>query len=189
MLRRIILVTLLFILIFGGLIWAINRRGGAPDQDVEVKVTKLVDYADTSTEVKYILRGPINALENHRILEITVGRNRRSAVIYEGYNGNILRAEDFINTQAAYSQFLAALENNGYTNTRIAEPNIIAEGACSGDRRADFEITQGSETLQSLWTTSCSGVSGTFAGNSANIRRLFEAQLPDYNEFVNGVNF
>lgn len=189
MLRRLIVVAVLFILFVGGLIWAINRRGDAPEQDLEVKVTKLVDYADTSTEVRYILRGPINALENHRVLEITVGRNSREAVIYEGYNGKILRADSFNNTQAAYSYFLAALENNGYTNTRIAELNIVPEGACAGDRRADFEIIQGSQDLQSLWTTSCSNAKGTFAGQTSNIRSLFEAQLPDYNEFVKGINF
>lgn len=189
MLRRIIVVVVVFLLIVVGAIWAINRRGRAPEQDKEVRVTKLVDFANTSTEVRYSLRGPINALENHRVLEITVGKNSRTAVIYEGYNGKILKAESFNNTEAAYSKFLAALENNGFTQSKLAEPNVIPEGACSSDRRADYEIIQGSQTLQSLWTTPCSGQSGTFAGRSSNIRNLFNSQLPDYDEFTKDVTF
>ncbi len=189
MLRRIIVVVVVFLLIVVGAIWAINRRGRAPEQDREVRVTQLVDFANTSTEVKYSLRGPINALENHRVLEITIGRNNRTAVIYEGYNGKILKAESFNNTEAAYSKFLAALENSGYTNTRIAEPNIVPDGACPQDRRADFEIIQGSQTIQSLWTTSCSNARGTFAGQTPTVRALFADQLPDYEEFVSGVSF
>lgn len=189
MLRRFILIALAFLLIVGGLVWAINRRGRTPDQDREVRKTLLVDYANTSTEVRYILRGEINALENHRILEITVGRNSRTAVIYEGYNGQVLKSENLSNTEEAYSQFLAGLQNFGFTNAHTSEPNVLAEGACAQDKKADFEILQGSETLQSLWSTSCSGIRGTFAGNTSRIRSLFEAQLPDYNEFVKSVNF
>lgn len=187
MLRRLIIVVLMFVLIVGGLIWAINRRGRAPEQDREVRTTQLVDYANTTTEVKYILRGPINALENHRIIEITVSRNSRSAVILEGYNRQVLKSENYTNTQESYIQFLAALQNFGYTNTRIYEQDIQPEGACPQGRRADFEIIQGSEKKQSLWTTSCNQIGGTFAGRTSDIRSLFADQLPDYNEFVQDV--
>lgn len=175
---------LMFVLIVGTLVWAINRRGDSPQQEREVRTTQLTDYANTSTEVRYILRSEINAKEDHRVLQITVGRNYRTATIFEGYNGVVLQSLQLDNTQEAYLQFLAALENNDFTNARIAEPGVNPEGACPDGRRADFEIFQGSEVKQSLWTTSCNGVGGTFSGNTHDIRTLFERQIPNYNEFV-----
>lgn len=188
MIRRLLVVLLIFSLIVGTLVWAINRRGDTPEQEREVRQTQLTDYANTSTEVRFILRSQINAKEDHRVLQITVGRNYRTATIFEGYNGVVLQSLKLDNTQEAYLQFLAALDNEGYTKTRIADAGVTPDGACSGGRRGDFEIFQGAEIKQSLWTTSCSNMTGTYGGNAHNTRTLFERQIPNYNEFVQSAN-
>ena len=187
--RRFIVIAIISILFIGGLIWMVNGRSSAPDQEGEVTKTELIDYANTTTQVRYILRGQINARENHRILEITVSRDSRTAVLYEGYTGNVLRFDKFGNDSVAYSEFLAALDNEGYTASKNSEFGVKPEGVCSRGQRADFEIIQGSETKQSLWTTNCKDISGTFAGRTSNIRRLFEAQLPEYTKFVEQIKF
>lgn len=180
-------VLLLFII---GVIWAIaSRDGDAPEQTPEAEQTQLIDYADTSTTVQYEMRGRINAKEEHRVLRITVGRDSRTATIFEGYTGEVLKSARFTNNAEAYESFLGALENEGYTRARTAEEGVEPIGACSRGRRYDFIIQQGANTIQELWTTSCGNIEGTFAGRQNRVSTLFEAQIPNFDEFEKGVRF
>ena len=187
--RRAIIIGVVIVLFILGLIWAINRREASPVQEEAVPETALIDYADTTNQVRYIMRGRINAREDHRVLTITVGRNGRTAVISEGYNGRIVKAERLGNDSAAYKQFLAAIANEGFTDAREASSSIVPDGACPKGRRYDFEVVQGGELKQSLWTTSCGRIDGTFAGDNRDIEILFEQQIPEYDEFVKGIQF
>lgn len=165
------------------------RRGDRPQQDLGVnRETNLVDYANTGTTMRFTQAGQINARENHRVLQITVGQNERTAVIFDGYQGNVLKSQTFLNDSDAYRAFLAALQNNGYTKPRIASRNVNPLGACPTGKRYNYDILNGTDVKQSLWSTSCS-IRGTFAGNANTVRTLFENQLPDYSDFVRGVQF
>lgn len=187
--RRFIVIGVILVLFIFGVVWAINSRNNAPDQTREAEKTALTDYADTTTTVKYEMRGRINALENHRLLQITVGRDSRTATVFEGYTGQVLKAVRFTNNTVAYNTFLAALENEGFTRSRVAERNVVADGACPRGRRYNFIIQKGAEKLQELWTTSCGNIDGTFAGRQSRVSDLFEAQVPEYNDFIQGVQF
>jgi hypothetical protein len=84
---------------------------------------------------------------------------------------------------------LAALQNNGYTKPRIATRDVNPIGACPAGKRYNYDIIDGGDVKQSLWSTSCGNIKGTFAGNANNVQNLFEAQVPNYDAFVKGITF
>lgn len=165
------------------------NRGDHPQQAVNItKNTLITEYAETSTQVRFTQNGQINAREDHRVLQITIGQNERTITIFSGYQGSVLKSETFLNDPDAYRALLASLHNNGFTKHREASRFIIPLGACSSGSRFNYDIINGSDTEQSLWGTSCGG-EGTFAGNGNSVRTLFKNQIPNYNDIVRGVSF
>lgn len=189
-LRRYIFIAVVVILVMVGIIWLIAGRGDRPDQEASVRRPDvLVDYADTTTEVRFTQVGQINAREDHRTLQITVGRDARTIQLLDGYQGNVMASQTLGNDQAAYQSFLAALENSNYTRSRTATRGVDPLGACPLGQRYSYDIFQGADLKQSLWATSCSNVRGTFAGQGSTVRTLFQNQIPAYDTFVQGVQF
>lgn len=187
--RRLVVVSVGIFLVIMFLIILFVRRGDRPQQDLGInRDTNITKYADTSTTVRFTQAGQINAREDHRVLQITVGQNERTIVLFEGYQGKVLKSQTYLNDQDAYRAFLAALHNSNYTKPRIASRNIDPLGACPAGRRFSYDILDGSEIKQSLWSSSCS-TKGTFAGNANMVRTLFQNQLPNYNEFIKSVDF
>ncbi len=188
--RRFIATGVIIFLLLVGLIVLFAGRGAKPVQQQGVaRPSTLVSYADTSTEVRYTMEGQINARENHRVVQITVGQNYRTYTLFDGYQGSIIKTENLGNDQDAYRAFLAALQNSGFTKTGVASRNTNPLGACPTGQRSHYDIIQGSDTLQSLWSTSCGSVHGTFAGSAGTVQKLFQAQIPNYTTLVQGVQF
>ncbi len=188
--RRFVTIGVVIFLILIAIFVIVVRSGDRPDQKASVaRPTALVDYADTSAEVRFTQVGSINARENHRVVQIIVGRDYRTITLFDGYQGNVMNSETLHNDQDAYQAFLSALHNSGYTKTRVASRGVEVLGACPTGSRFYYDIIQGTETLQSLWGTSCSGIKGTYAGNNSTVQSLFQAQIPTYSTFVQGVQF
>jgi hypothetical protein len=188
--RRFIAIGVGIFLVFMLLIVLIANRGDRPEQAAGInRETELVNYAATDATVRYTLGGRINARENHRVLQITVGQNERTATIFDGYQGKVLKQDTYLNDVDAFRAFLAALQNNGYTKPRIASRDVNPIGACASGKRYNYDILNSGEVKQSLWSTSCGNTKGTFAGNASNVQNLFEAQVPDYDAFIKGVTF
>ena len=188
--RRFVVIGVAIFLIMITLLVVVTRGGDRPAQDSSVaRPAALADYADTSTEVRFTLEGSIVARENRRAIQITVGRDYRTVELFDGYQGNVMKSETLSNDQDAYRAFLSALHNSGYTKTRVATRGVEPLGACPNGSRYHYDILGGSETIQTLWSTSCNGIKGTFAGNASTVRTLFQAQVPDYQAFVQGVQF
>lgn len=188
--RRFIAIGIGIFLVIMFLIILFARRGDRPQQDPGInRETNLVDYANTGTVMQFTQNGQINAREDHRVVQITVGQNERTIILFDGYQGNVLKSQTFLNDTDAYRAFLAALQNSGYTKSRIASRNVNPLGACASGQRYSYDIISGTDTVQSLWSTSCGSIRGTFAGQPSNVRALFQNQLPDYNAFIQGVSF
>lgn len=187
--RRFIFIGLGIFIVLVLLILFLTGRGDRPQQDVGInRTTQLTDYATTGVDMRYTMAGEINARENHRVLQITVGQTERTFTIFDGYQGNVLKSQTLLNDVDAYRAFLAALENSGYTKSRIASRNVNPLAACPTGKRYNYDIIDGADVKQSLWSASCN-IKGTFAGNASTVQNLFEAQMPDYDAFVRGVNF
>lgn len=148
-----------------------------------------MDIADTSSEVRFTHEGRVNARENRRTLQITVSKAQRRAVLYEGYQGKVIRSETYPNDADSYRAFLSALHNSGYTKTRQPTRDIEPIGACPMGARYHYDVIGDEDSQQSLWSSSCESARGTFGGSASSVRGLFRAQLPNYNEFIRGVTF
>lgn len=188
--RQFLMVGVVIFLIFISVIWLFARRGDRPNQYVGVnRETNIVNYANTGTVVRFTQEGIINAREKHRVLQITVGQTERTAIIFDGYQGNILKSQTLLNDQDAYRSFLAGLQNSGFTKPQLASRNVNPLGACPNGKRFHYDIINGSDVKQSLWSTSCSSIRGTYGGNVSTVQTLFQNQVPDYNIFVQNIQF
>jgi len=164
----------------------LTSGGGNGSQVPGEEKINLSEYADTQTSVRLTTQGEIEAKEEHREIRITIGRTRRNVEILRGYDAEVIKSQPFDNSQSAYAEFLEALQKAGFANERASSLES-EDGVCPTGRRYIYEVLDNSEQVLRLWSTSCSGKQGTLAGNASLVRRLFEAQIPDYNDVTSGV--
>jgi len=174
------LIVLAFVLIFN-----LTDNSSNPTAD-PAEQTQLTSYANTTRTARLTVDGQINADSIHRQVQIDVGQNQSSFTLVGGYNGNVIKRQTYDNNQTAYRNFLYAIQQAGFSNGDF-DPNKADErGACPSGRRISLDIFDGTERVQHLWTTTCGG--GTFKGNLDLITRLFQRQIPDYNQQSRGIN-
>jgi hypothetical protein len=171
------LLILVFVLIF---------RGGGSNQAPNVP-RSLVDYANTTTIVRYTDDYPVSADQTHRQVVTTVGRDHTSFVVQSGYEGTPLKSQSYENNPTAYSNFLRALQLAGYTTSTKDNKPLDERGYCPTGHRYTFEVLDGSRVIQHLWSTSCGNI-GNFKGEADTIRSLYRRQVPDYNKLTAGLS-
>lgn len=171
------LVILLFVMIFSGG----NDPAPAPGA-----TKRLVDYANTSTTVRFTDDYPVNANQVHRKIVTTVGRDQITFTIESGYEGDVLRTQTYPNNPTAYANFLRALQINGYTNAEDKPELRDERGYCATGQRYIFETKDGDNTIMRTWSTSCGNI-GSFKGKSTQVRDLFRRQVPDYSRLTSGI--
>ncbi|MGH7158256.1 MAG: hypothetical protein ACREGD_04290 [Candidatus Saccharimonadales bacterium] len=170
------LVIVVVILIIRGL----SGDGTAKD------VKPLSEYAQTSTVVSLNIDGPVDADMVHQSVRITVGRYQAMAEILQGYPGKVTNTISYPNNSDAYGVFLRALDLLNF-NTGVKDPNLAdPRGYCPSGNLYTLRIQDGGDEIQNYWRTSCK--QGTFKGELGKITDLFEAQIPDYSNFIKDVN-
>jgi hypothetical protein len=172
-----LLVMLIFLLFHGG---------GTPT--VLTTTKPLYSYADTGSEVRLTIDGPINANINHQQVQIAVNANTVTFDQIQGYDGNIVNQQQFSNSPNAYSAFLHALEIAGFTEGDTSSAIGNEQGHCALGSRYVLELVQGGSDLERFWTTSCSGLTASYEGNFPLTLTLFEAQVPGYLTLSAGLN-
>ena len=140
----------------------------------------LIDYANTSVEMQYTIDGPINSDVEHKALRITVGQDAATAEVLSGYNQNVTQSKTYPSNQAAYAEFLRALDLAGYTKGNTDASLKDERGYCPNGYRYNFDIVDGSDTKQHFWSTSCGSGEGSSRGKTRQIISLFQEQVPDY---------
>jgi hypothetical protein len=165
----VVLMIILIVKAFSG------GGGGAPaPQQIDLN-----SYASTSAVMQLTIDGPVNADKDHSKVRITVGRDETVLDIIKGYEDNAVSTKSFSSNQAAYSQFLHALNVAGFTKGNT-DPNVRDErGYCPVGERFIFEAISGGSSVMRWWKTSCG--EGNFRGRADVIRNLFKAQVPSYN--------
>lgn len=171
---------LAFVVLVIFIVVMIARGGNNTNQSGEV-VPKLAEAASSDAEFRFTEAGPIIAEEDHYRIDITVSRNRRDVVVYQGYNNVQVASQTFSNSEAAFEEFLSALEQAGYTKERRTAYASEA-GLCPTRQRYVFESNQFGEEFR-RWTTDCVE-RGNFDGNFGVNRTLFQSQIPDYSTFI-----
>ena len=187
LLRRIIVVVLLFTLLIFGFTWTIRKITSRPTTKITTPKIVLSDLANSNQEVKLVTEGKIVGNETHRELRITISGSARTLEIIEGYENTVVSRQVFPNNQDSYQTFLSALQDAGFTKSRIVRTGVIPQGTCPTGQRYWYQIVDGIDYKQSLWNTSCSSAQGTFAGKSSTVSWLFKNQIPDYQKLVSGV--
>ncbi len=181
--RLIVAVATVFIILILGFLLFGHHSTKSPS------VAKfLSDYANTGVEMQLTTSGQINAQELHREIVITIGQNERRVDIVQGYQGNVIKSENFPNSEAAYSAFLSSIDLAGYTRTKASRFATEA-GQCPLGQRYLYKILHDSDSksAQRSWSTSC-GSTGTFAGNAPLVRQLFQNQIGNYLNFTSNVS-
>lgn len=148
----------------------------------------LNSYANTSATAQLTIDGPINADQTHQQVQIMVGNTGNQFQILQGYQVTVTTNKSFESNETAYAVFLHALNLAGFTEGN-PDPKLSDErGYCPDGDRYIFELTEGADTIERFWATSCGG-QGTYGGNTALTLDLFEKQVPNYDDLVGNVIF
>lgn len=175
-------VVALVILVFVLIVRSFSHHESAPKNQ-----TVLSDYTNTSTVMRFTIEGPVTAEQTHNEVRITVGRDANTIEVIQGYENHVVNAKTYPNNAEAYGTFLHALQLLNYTKGD-SNPKLADErGYCPNGSKYVYEIISGASDVQRFWIGTC-GV-GTFRGASPTIRGLFTRQIPDYDKFVNNLNF
>jgi hypothetical protein len=169
------LIVLLFVLIF--------RGGGSTPKTLQ---KPLVSYANTSTDVSYTDDYPVNIDQQHNVVVTTVGRDKINVQVMQGYQGTVIKNQEYPNNPTAYANFLRALDLNGFSQGDPSPALRDDRGQCALGHRYIYMISDGSNTIQRYWATSCGNI-GSSKAHSSTIRELFRRQAPDYNKLTTGL--
>lgn len=181
LIAAIVVVVLLTLSLFRGLDGSNNST--APS----TSTYDLRSKEAASSVVRFTTSGTIVAEENHREIRITISKSARTVEIISGYNGKVINTSTITNTPAAYDAFLNALYAARYAD-RTATTNGDPRSTCVTGNRFFYGLQDDSGIKVDTWTTSCSAGQGNFAGNVSGTSSLFRSQIPNYNQFTNGVN-
>lgn len=176
----IVLLLLIVILIVRG-----GSNTPTTTGETREKQVVLTDYLDKPATFILNTRGEINADEEHRSIRISVSAAERTVEIMEGYNGTVTTRQTFSNNSNAYQVFLKALDSAGFSREKessIPDPS----GICPLGKLYDYILRDGSQEVMSTWNTSCTKKNGSFGGDGSTVRKLFEAQIPNYSDIVKG---
>ena len=180
--RYIVGVIAVVLIMFFGIIWAVNRGGdNGGDESVD-----LSQYVDRDGRVVFTHYGKVVGQQERRAVRVTVTREERVIEVLQGYDEQVIRTQTYPNIDAAYAEFIMSLHRAGYANEKEAEED--PSGFCPLGNRYTYELDDGNEAeVLNLWSTSCSGREGTFAGDPPTVRRLFQLQIPNYNDLTRDV--
>lgn len=179
--KRLILVigVIFFIIVTSIVIFSIDWGGSDTPIDGDLRPVTISDYANTTTEVRMTIRGPVNSDQEHEDLQITVGRDSTTGELINGYQGEVTRSQFVSNNPSSYKTFLSALSNSGFTSRQLPQRGVQYDGACPKGVRYTFEfLSEDTLAPRSTWATSCSERMGTFAGGLLTVKNLFYAQIP-----------
>jgi len=143
--------------------------------------------ADSSVSMS--VRGPIVADENFHSYRINVSPSSRQLTTYNGYMGTVVEQKNLGNNTAAYTEFVNALNLAKMTaGNQPPEGASNVQGICATGRLTEYSILNDNYTLETLWTSTCSGSQGTLRANSKQLSNLFLNQIPDANDLIKNVS-
>lgn len=195
-LQRVVPIIVVLIVI-GIAIWGLFSLGralfsdnGATDSPIPTNSGKTA-LLDTSADrsVRMVTRGPIVAQEDFHSYSITIAPDSRNMTTYVGYVGDTVEREQLDNNVRAYTQFVNALAlADLMEGTPLSGEADNTDGVCATGYVYEFEVLQGTNSVQRLWTSTCRGSQGSLDANLAQVTNLFRAQIPSYSRLVNQID-
>lgn len=177
---------LLMVLLFGG--GSDNKQETTQESSKPKPETAVVlsDYAERDSSMVFTNQGRIISNELYREIRITVRPDGKKIEAIQGYDGNVFKSQDFDNNTTAYQTFVRALDRAGFATTRKAG-NPDERGFCPQGQRYIYQVFEGETQKQRTWAGSCGTNGRTSAARSSLVISLFQAQIPEYSRFVQGV--
>jgi hypothetical protein len=161
------LIILVFVLVLRGL-------SGDPIKQPQKPLT---DYASSDALVRLTVDGRILSDQDHQAYQITVSRSETRVETLRGYEYDTIESRTYENNQESFTNFLRALDLAGFTRGIDDSKNQDERGVCATGRRHVYEVLNGTSEVQRYWSTTCGG-QGTFKGNTAEVKMLFDKQVP-----------
>lgn len=167
---------------------AILGRDTESDAAVDTTREALLS-SELDRSVRMTVRGPIVADETFHSYQIAISPAERRMTTFRGYNDSVIDTKLLSGSTAAYEEFVHALDRAGFARTvKLPEQQRDMRGACADGRVYIFEILWAQSVVSESWTSSCRNLSGSFAGSTAEVRTLFQRQIPDSNTLLRGLN-
>jgi len=157
---------------------------GGASSETTTDQTTLQDYIDSEASAILIKDGEITDREEHYRIEIEVTPTERELRVVQGYANNVILRKQFKNTFSAYEAFMSAVNFEGILETKeAAYPSV--DGVCPTGERHIYKIdVSGVDDDLESWSSTCSSRHGSFAGDRAGVRKLFEKQIPEYRDLT-----
>lgn len=165
------------------LILVLLLRGGDSSSPAAKSLT-LSDYARSNSAAHFTIDGPVVADQDHQEVKIDVDAYQVTFSLYDGYQGNLLNQQTYPSNEEAYTNFLLALQHQGFTTGNNDVSMRDERGYCPLGQRKVYSFTDGSDQLMRYWSTGCTVK--TFKGNIDSVTTLFQRQVPDYNKLTQG---
>lgn len=139
--------------------------------------------------VRMLVRGPIVAGENFHSYMISVTPNSRTMTTYVGYLGQQVDNAQLGNDVKAYEQFVYALSRAKLMDgTPLTGDANNTAGICATGTLYMFDVMQGTNVVQSLWTSTCKGSPGSLKANLQQVSSLFQRQIPNYSTLASKIS-
>lgn len=138
--------------------------------------------------VRMTVRGPIVAEEQFNSYVVSISPSTRAMTTYVGYMGQQIASEQLPNNTQAYEQFVYALDR-----AKLAEGTPLTgeandtRGICATGLVYEFDVMQGENSVQKLWTSTCDGSKGSLSASVQQVSRLFRLQIPSFSQIVRGL--
>lgn len=177
-----IIIGVIFFLIVAGLFFFITGGSRSNNQlSVDEQNRRLVTNVHSGRSVRMTVYGPVVANEDRESYEITVTTTTRRFAAYKGYTQSQVASSDYDNTYEGYQQFVYALSRVGFDKERsLSDTENDDRGACATGRKYVYELFENGDQIKRVWTTTCSGSRGSFAGANDAVKALFVKQVPDF---------
>ncbi len=176
--RRILAILIGLGLIILTIVLIVRGFSGGGSSNAPESQKDLSSYATTSASVSVTSDGPVVADQDYRSTVIKVSNTDVTIDVIQGYQGNVIQHQTFANNVNSYTVFLKSLQGLGFTKGDSDPAKGDGVGVCPTGHRYIYQLSGAGEDSFSFWSVSCSGGAGTFKGSAAQVRSLFERQVP-----------
>ena len=184
----VLLIIIIAIVLISGIVFlAQSLFGGGGNHPVQSGDSSLLTEPTDSTAVVMSVRGPVTAREHHYDIQLEISATKRLLVITTGYDNPVeVKRIELDNDKGAFTDLLLALNAAGYASK--AENTVSKnDGLCATGQMITFTLKDGDEVKSDVWTTSCAGVTGDFAGQSSAVIQLLLDQIPGSRDAIGTV--
>lgn len=161
-------------------------RSPGSEQETATTTQQAEELSTETSRVTYTIYGPVVAEEERQAIRISATAAERRIEVLSGYEEKIQKSQNFSNNQAAFDALNAALEGAGFyefnQNNKTNEYTV-----CTTGQRYVYQARFSDGKDYRSWSVNCGGRLGSFQGQPNLVQTLMQAQIPNYSDFVSGV--